>query len=144
MKHLLVLLSFCFSISAFALEQQELVQLSCTGANGLTLDLTSESNQVFTELRGFKKTYQSDRVVRIHNFTGQDVARIILSRLNAPNVFEYDIYLERKPTKGEFETLKGVIGHSVYTVVFPPFLAPVPMPVGFVPSTAVSCFILTK
>lgn len=137
-----IILLFC-SLSALA-DQQSLVALSCSGSNGLRLKLDSSSDIVETKLGIFTKNFETNRTVFLYESNGKSVARVALGLVNASNAYVYDIYLAGHPTKGQNNTMKGVIGHTVYNVVFAPGGGPVPLPIGFVPSTSLNCVLSTE
>jgi hypothetical protein len=138
----LVISTLLISISAQA-ERQELLALSCTGANGLELKLTPNSKVVTTKMGYAKKNFETNRIVFITG-TEAKLTRITLGRVGSDNLYVYDIYLSQAPKPGQKATLMGVIGKSVYSAVLAPVGGFVPVPVGFVPSTTVNCNILTK
>lgn len=143
MKTILSVLLLTLSTKAFALQHQ-LVALTCTGANGLQLSVRSDSNNVRTEWGTLVKDFETNRVVSIYNQKDFSLTRVVLGLKGKPNVYAYDIYLSKTPVRGQKTTLKGVIGKTVNTIVFPKLGSAVPVPVGFVTSTSLNCVILTK
>jgi hypothetical protein len=143
MKLLIMAIStLLISLSAHA-ERQQLLALSCTGANGLELQLTPNSKIVKTKLGYAKKNFETNRLVFISGSKAK-LTRITLGRVGADSLYVYDIYLSQAPKPGQKATLLGVIGKSVYSAVMTPVGGMVPVPVGFIPSTTVNCNILTK
>ncbi|MFN8845339.1 MAG: hypothetical protein ACK5V3_10330 [Bdellovibrionales bacterium] len=143
MKFLILVIStLLISFSAHA-ERQELLALSCTGANGLELQLAPNSKLVKTKMGYAKRNFETNRIVFISGAEAK-LTRITLGRVGSDNFYIYDIYLSQAPKPGQKTTLVGVIGKSVYSTVLSPMGGLVPVPVGFVPSTTVNCNILTK
>ena len=138
----LTLTTLLISLSAQA-ERQELLALSCTGANGLEMKLAPNSRVVKTKIGYAKKNFETTGLVLV---TGTEVklTRITLGQVGNPNSYVYDIYLSHAPKPGQKASLNGVVGKSVYGVALSPEGGYVPVPVGFVASTAVNCNILTK
>lgn len=144
MKKLAFFLTLALGLSVFAQQRQELVSLTCTGANGLKLSVNSRSKIVNTELGGFKKQFETNRTVFTHKGTFASISRITLGQLGAANAYVYDIYLKSIPKRGVKSEMTGVIGHTVHAVGFVPGSGPFPWPVAFVPTTTVNCNVLTK
>lgn len=136
-------ISACLLVSASAFaDRQELVLLSCVGTNGLVLEFEAGSKLVSTKLGLFSKTFETNGTVFISD--DAKMTRIALGLVGAPHAYVYDIYLANAPVRKHQQTLNGVIGHSVYGLVVAPGGGPVPFPLGFVPSTDLTCDILTK
>lgn len=130
--------------TAFA-EKQDLVSLKCLGANGLLLSVKGNSNTVTTELGLFEQKFETNKEVTIHRKDKAAITRLTIGLEKEADSLVYDIYLASVPKKGKTEKLLGVIGNTVHKVViFPTYLTPVPVPVGFWPITTLSCTVLTK
>lgn len=126
-------------------EKQELISLKCQGANGLLLSVKSNSNTVSTELGLFEQKFETNKEVTIYRKDKAAITRLAIGLEKDAKSLVYDIYLASVPQKGKTEKLLGVIGNAIHKVViFPTYLTPVPVPVGFWPITTLSCSILTK
>jgi hypothetical protein len=138
-KNCLLLILFILPLVARA-ERYKLQSMTCRGNNSVILELDPENNTVVSKLGFFTKTFGTTKDINtfITPF-GRTVSRLILSKEGQSNVFLYDIYLYGELKLDETQTLKGVIGKTVHTVIWPTFMAPVPVPVGFVPTTGLTC-----
>lgn len=134
-------------LSGFAAhaEKQELVSLKCLGANGLQLSVRSNSKVVKTELGIFEQDFETTKEISVYRKDKLAITRLAIGLKDDSKSYVYDIYLAEVPTKGKTQKLLGVIGSSVHSlIVFPALAAPVTVPVGFWPTTTLSCNILTK
>jgi hypothetical protein len=134
MKNVLLALSLCFSVPAFA-EYKSLEALSCTGANGLELRMTASSGSsisISTRIGDFTKEFSSPGLVQIFqsNSTHYSHIRMIGAEYTVSSPV-YELHLIGAPTARKPTTLKGGIGRVENSG-------------AYMPSTTVTCNILVK
>ena len=126
-------------------ERYELESMNCKGQNSVELMLLEDSNTIQSKLGFFTKSFGTTKELNTYITPfGKTVSRLILSKEGQSNQFLYDIYLYGELKEDVTQKLNGLIGKTVHTVIWPTFLSPVPVPIGFIPTTTLDCEIQVK